>query len=60
MKTSCVANIVYPADKHRYTKLHYDSSIDVFWAFNKLIEEREDPAIIIADLLKKKKELNES
>jgi len=60
MKMSYIGNIVYPADKHLYTKRHYDSTIDVFWAFNKLIEEREDPAIIIADLLRKKKELNES
>jgi len=60
LKTSYIANIVYPADKHRYTKMHYDSSIDVFWAFVKLVTEKEDPAIIIADLLRKKKELNES
>ena len=60
MKTSYVANIVYPADKHRYTKLHYDSSIDVFWAFDKLVTDREDPAIIIADLLRMKEELKEN
>jgi len=60
LKTSYIANLVYPADKHRYTKMHYDSSIDVFWAFVKLVTEKEDPAIIIADLLRKKKELNES
>lgn len=60
MKTSYVANIVYPADKHRYTKLHYDSSIDVFWAFDKLVTDREEPAIIIADLLRMKEELKEN
>jgi hypothetical protein len=60
MKTSYISNIVYPADKHHYTKRHYDSTIDIFWAFNKLIEQGEDPAIIIADLLREKNELNES
>lgn len=60
MKTSYVANIVYPADKHRYTKLHYDSSIDVFGAFNRLVREREEPVIIIADLLSAKSDIIET
>jgi len=60
LKTSYIANIVYPADKHRYTKMHYDSSIDVFWAFVKLVTEKEDPAIIIADLMRMKEELKEN
>jgi len=60
LKTSYIANIVYPADKHRYTKMHYDSSIDVFWAFDKLVTEKEDPVIIIADLMRMKEELKEN
>jgi len=32
---------------------HYDTSKDVYWAFQRLINENEAPAIIIADLLKK-------
>jgi hypothetical protein len=34
--------------------MHYNSSSDVLYAFNRLIREGEAPAIIIADLLKAK------
>jgi hypothetical protein len=34
--------------------MHYNSSEDVLYAFNRLIQEGEAPAIIIADLLKER------
>jgi len=35
---------------------HYKTSKDIYWAFQKLVEENEAPAIIIADLLRKREE----
>ncbi len=41
-----------------YTQLiqHYNTSKDIYWAFQRLIIENEAPAIIIADLLKRNEE----
>lgn len=33
---------------------HFDTTKDVFWAFDKLLREDEEPSIIIADLLRMK------
>jgi hypothetical protein len=38
---------------------HYNASKDIYWAFQKLVEENEVPAIIIADLLRKMKEADQ-
>ena len=35
---------------------HYETTKDIYWAFQRLINENEAPAIIIADLLKKNEE----
>ena len=35
---------------------HQETVIDIHWAFQKLVEENEAPAIIFADFLKKKQE----
>jgi hypothetical protein len=35
---------------------HYNTSKDIYWAFQKLVLENEIPALIIADLLKKNDE----
>jgi hypothetical protein len=48
--------IVYPGALQQITIMHYDTTKDIFWAFQKLINEQEEPAIIIADFLRKKQE----
>jgi len=45
--------LLYTGEIDRHIISHYNTSKDVFWAFQKLVEENEAPAIIIADLLKK-------
>jgi len=37
---------------------HQNISKDIYWAFEKLINENEAPAIIISDLINKNKERN--
>jgi hypothetical protein len=44
--------LLYPGDIYQQTIRHYEISIDINAAFNRLVEEQEAPAIIIADLLK--------
>ena len=39
---------------------HYKTSKDIFWAFQKMIDENEAPAIIMADLMKMISTANES
>lgn len=48
--------LLYPNELHSYLLLHYNTSKNVYWAFQKLINENEAPAIIIADLIKKNEE----
>jgi hypothetical protein len=48
--------LLYPGELHTYLLLHYNTSKNVYWAFQRLLNEDEAPAIIIADLLKKNEE----
>jgi len=48
--------LLYPGELHTYLLLHYNTSKNVYWAFQRLLNENEAPAIIIADLLKKNEE----
>jgi len=45
--------LLYIGELYGQLVRHYQTSKDVFWAFQKLVEENEAPAIIIADLLRK-------
>jgi len=56
MKSDCALNIIWPIFLDQYFTNHCDAAKDIFWAFNKLIMEREEPAIIIADLFQMKEE----
>jgi hypothetical protein len=44
--------LIYPEIIDNLINMHYNSTIDVLHGFERLIEEGEAPAIIIADLLK--------
>ena len=52
-KSDLLVPLLYPGEFHNRMLKHYYTSKDVYWAFNKLIYEKDEPAIIIADLLKK-------
>ena len=58
IKSDFTVHVVFPGEIHNQLVRHHKISKDVFWAFNKLIEESEEPAIIIADLLKMREERN--
>jgi len=46
--------LLYTGELHAQIISHYNISKDIFAGFQRLIEENEAPAIIIADILKKK------
>jgi len=58
LDSSLVEFVIYPGEIPQTTITHYRTTKDVYWAFQKLIQEREEPAIIIADLLRLKEESN--
>lgn len=58
LDSSLIEYVVYPGAIQQTTIMHYDTTKDVYWAFQKLINEQEEPAIIIADLLRFKEESN--
>lgn len=59
VKSDLVVNVIYPGEIHSQIVKHHKAATDIYWAFNKLLVENEEPAIIIADLLKMKQEVNE-
>lgn len=56
MKSDCVSNIIYPILIHDLLLIHFNTAKDIYWAFNKLVTEGEEPAIILADLFQMKEE----
>lgn len=58
MKSDFTIHVIFPDEIHAQLIRHHKISQDIFWAFDKLIEESEEPAIIIADLLKMREERN--
>jgi hypothetical protein len=53
LETDLAMIIIYPGELYREIENHFKFTKDVHWAFSQLVEEGEEPAIIIADLLKK-------
>lgn len=49
--------LLYPDEMMRQLQVHHQTAMDIYWAFQKLVIEEEAPAIIIADLLRKKEEV---
>jgi pyruvate dehydrogenase complex dehydrogenase (E1) component len=43
-----------------HLKRHHHISKDIYWAFQKYMDEGEEPAFIIADLIKMKNQSEES
>jgi hypothetical protein len=52
-KCEVIVPLLYRDELHSRMLKHYDLSKDMFWAFTKLVNENEEPALIIADLIHK-------
>lgn len=48
--------LLYPGEYYDKMLVHHRTSKDIYWAFEKLMYENEEPALIISDLMNKKKE----
>lgn len=55
VKNDLIVNLIYPGELHQQLLRHFHTSKEIYWAFNKLINENEEPALIIADLMVKNK-----
>ena len=56
LKTEIIIPTLFPGEIHELLIRHYNISKDIFWAFNELVYKNEEPALIIADLLRSKNE----
>jgi len=59
-KCNILIPLLFPDELDNQLVRHYNTSKDIFWAFQKLVLENEIPALIIADLLKKNDEEKKS
>lgn len=53
LKQNTLVPCLYEGEIYQQLITHYDISKDVYWAFQRLVREDEEPAIIFADLMKK-------
>lgn len=51
-----VIYMLFPSEIRSDLGVHYDITLDCFWAFSNLIESDDDPVFIISELLKRKDE----
>jgi len=58
-KNDYIVNLIYPGELHTQLVRHYNTSKDIYWAFNRLVNENEEPTMIIADLMRMNKKQNE-
>lgn len=59
-KTSLAEILLHPEELYFFMLQHHSISKDLFWAFSRLFEEEEEPAMIIADLMLQKETENKS
>lgn len=59
LESELLTVLLYPDRMEWMKSVHYHDSIDIIWAFRKLIEEQEPPAFIIAELIQKRQAENE-
>ena len=52
-KRDLLMPLLYTADAYNQILSHYESSKEIYFAYQRLVVEGEAPAIIIADLLRK-------
>ena len=53
-----VTYMLFPGEIRSDLRVHYDITLDCFWAFSNLIETDDDPVFVISELLKRKNEEN--
>ena len=51
-----VTYMLFPGEIRSDLRVHYDITLDCFWAFSNLIETDDDPVFVISELLKRKDE----
>ena len=51
-----VTYMLFPGEIRSDLRVHYDITLDCFWAFTNLIETDDDPVFVISELLKRKNE----
>jgi hypothetical protein len=56
VKRDILVPLLYGGETYELMNRHYDTSKDIYWAFQKLVVDSEEPALIIADLLKSREE----
>jgi hypothetical protein len=54
VKRDVLVPLLYSGEIYDQLIRHYDTSQDIYWAYQKLVVDNEEPALIIADLLKKR------
>ena len=54
-KNDNIVNLVYPGELNAQLLRHFKTSKDIYWAFNKLVNDNEEPTLIIADLMRMNK-----
>lgn len=54
LKQNVLIPSLYTGEIYNQIIMHHSTSQDVYWAFNQLVVEGEEPALIIADLLARK------
>lgn len=56
VKKDILIPLLYTGDIYDQLMVHYNTSKDIYWAYQKLANENDEPAIIFADLLRKRDE----
>jgi hypothetical protein len=51
-KSDYIVSLIYPGELHDLMLRHYRTAKDMFWAFQKMVTENEEPSIIIADVMR--------
>jgi len=54
VKKDVLVPLLYSGEIYNQLTSHYNTSKDIYWAFQKLAADNEEPALIIADLMKKR------
>ena len=55
-----VTYMLFPGEIHSDLRVHYDITLDCFWAFSNLIETDDDPVFVISELLRRKDNDNQA
>lgn len=59
LKQNVLIPCLYAEESYHQLMMHYNTSKDVYWAFQRLVRDSEDPALIFADLLNMRDERQE-